>query len=137
MAQLSFSTPKANKVRRTEDELDLSSIHCDDCDEQSTCSTIDLLGSDEENDQDENTNPNATFSPSIESNSTMDPDMDLSIAQEEEAGEVHHPGCDDMLTIGSLLVSNCCSKHCMLSICANDVLKTRSHLKPMSANEKR
>ena len=72
MAQLSFSTPKAKKVRRTEDELDLSFIHCD---EQSTCSTIDLLGSDEENDQDENTNPNATSSPSIESNSTMDPDI--------------------------------------------------------------
>ena len=43
----------------------------------------------------------------------------------------------ELAVISALLISACCLNNCMLTLCANDVLKTRAHFNSMSILERR
>ena len=44
---------------------------------------------------------------------------------------------EELAVISPLLISCCCTKECLLNLCALDVLKTQKHFNVMSAGEKR
>lgn len=129
-----FSTPRkrARLNRSGSDELsfDLSPIRSQVDDTIICIDTDDDAGSNDEQ--------NDTYFPSFNTTGpeTCESFEDTSTNQLPSSRDNQNRD-EELAAIGPLLISCCCTKECLLNLCALDVLKTRKHFSAMSAAEKR